>query len=177
MKYKKAEKGGLTLTYSIDEASFGALRANQFKAFYGLAKVAFRVLMEGIRVLQINLQHSRAASAALTRTMGDYDIALIQEPWVSRGKILGLSGINGELIYSRSTKTPRACIIAKNNVKILPLTDFCFRDLAAVKLRLSKDGAWICLPSRRRSTTATNQGSTGPGFELQSKRIATHTRM
>ncbi|KAJ8940772.1 hypothetical protein NQ318_000865 [Aromia moschata] len=40
--------------------------------------------MAGIRILQANLQHSRAASAALTVHMRDFDVALIQKPWINR---------------------------------------------------------------------------------------------
>ncbi|KAJ8945557.1 hypothetical protein NQ318_020404 [Aromia moschata] len=42
------------------------------------------VSMAGIRILQTNLQHSRAALASLTVTMRDFDMALIQEPWMHR---------------------------------------------------------------------------------------------
>ncbi|KAJ8956469.1 hypothetical protein NQ318_010783 [Aromia moschata] len=67
--------------------------------------------------------------------MKDSDVALIQEPWINRGKIMGLGGIGGELIYSRSTAALRTCILVKKHIKILPLTNFCLRDLTAVKIR------------------------------------------
>ncbi|CAG9764675.1 unnamed protein product [Ceutorhynchus assimilis] len=88
LKSKKAKKG-LTLTYFIEEASFGA---NQFKVFYGLARLNFKVL----RGLNGGDQSPSNKPAA----MGKYDIAL------SRGK----NAVNKELIYSKSTETPRACI-------------------------------------------------------------------
>jgi len=34
-----------------------------------------------LRVLQVNLHHSRAASAALCVAMRNCDVALVQEPW------------------------------------------------------------------------------------------------
>jgi Domain of unknown function (DUF4780) len=44
LKSRKVEKDGQTLTYSIDEASYRALEAANFKAYYGLGRVAFKVL-------------------------------------------------------------------------------------------------------------------------------------
>ena len=87
-----------------------------------------------MRVVQVNLHHSRAASAVLCKVMENCDIALIQEPWVNQGTIKGLSGVGGAIIYCRDTDRPRACILIKNNIRILPLTNFCFRDLVAVRL-------------------------------------------
>jgi len=44
------------------------------------------------RRLQINLHHSKAASAALLLrlTEGGADLVLVQEPWVVGGKVAGL---------------------------------------------------------------------------------------
>lgn len=58
--------------------------------------------------------------------------ALIQEPWVYRGKVRSLRVIGCELVYSRTSEIPRTFILVKKNFKILPLTNFCFRDLVAV---------------------------------------------
>jgi hypothetical protein len=46
-----------------------------------------------IRFLQINLHHSKAATATLCQQLGERkaDIALIQEPWLYRGQIRGLT--------------------------------------------------------------------------------------
>jgi hypothetical protein len=41
-------------------------------------------------VLQVNLHHSRAASAALCVAMRKYDVALLQEPWTHKGETKGL---------------------------------------------------------------------------------------
>jgi hypothetical protein len=56
-----------------------------------------------MRVLQVNLQHSREALAALCVTMRRCDVALIQEPWTYKGKIKGLGEVRAELIYGRSS--------------------------------------------------------------------------
>jgi hypothetical protein len=62
------------------------------------------------------------------------DVALIQEPWTYKGAIKGLGEVGGELIYSKSTQHPRTCILAKKGFCILPLAQYCSRDLTAVKL-------------------------------------------
>jgi hypothetical protein len=53
-------------------------------------------LMKKMSVLQINLHHSRAASAALCVAMRNCDVALIQEPWTYNGEIKGLREVGGE---------------------------------------------------------------------------------
>ena len=86
-----------------------------------------------MRVLKVNLHHSRVASAALCVPMKTCDVALIQEPWTYKGAIKGLKGVGGELIYRRSTLNPRTCILIKKGFQILPLMHHCSRDLMAVK--------------------------------------------
>ena len=56
-----------------------------------------------LKLIQVNLDHSRAASAALYVAMRSCDVALIQEPWIYRGEIKGLKEVGGELIYSNPT--------------------------------------------------------------------------
>jgi len=75
-----------------------------------------------MRILQVNIHHSRAASAALSVAMRNCDVALIQEPWTYKGEIKGLKEAGGELIHSRSTPYPRTCILVKKGFQILPLT-------------------------------------------------------
>jgi hypothetical protein len=53
-----------------------------------------------VRLVQANLQHSRTAAANLSKRFlaeGIY-IALIQEPWIVKGKIMGLGETGGKLI-------------------------------------------------------------------------------
>jgi len=69
--------------------------------------------------------------------MKNCDVALIQEPWTYKGAIRGLKEVGGELIYSRSTQNPRACILIKKGFQILLLTHHCSRDLTAVKIKTS----------------------------------------
>ncbi len=88
------------------------------------------------KILQINLHHSKAASASFCRTFtsGSYDLALIQEPWLHRGRIAGLADARGRLIYCNNVNNPRACIVVKSGLQGLPLTEFCSRDLTAIEI-------------------------------------------
>jgi hypothetical protein len=88
-----------------------------------------------MRVLQVNLHHSRAASAALCVAMRNCDVALIQEPWIYMGADKGLKEVGGELIYSRSNLNSRTCILVKKDFQILPMMQYCSRDLTVVKIR------------------------------------------
>jgi hypothetical protein len=88
-------------------------------------------------VLQVNLHHSRAASATLCIAMKSCDVALIQEPWTYKRAIRGLKEVGGELIYSRSTQNPRVYILIKKGFQILPLMHHCSTDLTAVKIKTS----------------------------------------
>ena len=82
-----------------------------FKAFWGLGRVSFRTLKDErksqrLRVIQVNLHHSRVASAVVWVAMRNCDVALIQEPCTYKGEIEGLNEVGGELIYSRTTQHP-----------------------------------------------------------------------
>ena len=57
--------------------------------FHRTYKVRFYApIMDIIKVVQINLHHSRAASALVCRKMlaDNIDVVLIQEPWLSGGE-------------------------------------------------------------------------------------------
>ena len=68
------------------------------------------------------------------------DIALIQEPWCYKGKVRGLGGCRGDIIYGRGDYNPRACIFIQKKVTYFPLLEFCSRDLATVEIKLSTGG-------------------------------------
>ena len=87
-------------------------------------------------VIQINLQHCKAASAALYKQIVGMNsvIVLIQEPWINGSKILGL-GSSGDGAHS--------CIVAKGlNVNNLP--QFGTRDLTAVRVEYRQNGVNTC---------------------------------
>lgn len=101
-----------------------------------------------MRLLQINLHHSKAASASLHKYVEgkSVDIIFIQEPYVYKNKICGLGLKNYGLIHGGG-ENPRSCILFKRSLHMLPLNQFCSRDLAAASWREELgDGAcryWI----------------------------------
>ncbi|PNF13587.1 hypothetical protein B7P43_G18191 [Cryptotermes secundus] len=81
-----------------------------------------------MRFLQINLHHSKAATAALCQQLaeGKTDIALIQEPWLYKGRTRGLNN-TGETVYSVApSNNVRPCVYIRNLC--------CSRDTAAVRI-------------------------------------------
>jgi len=100
-----------------------------------------------MRVLRVNLHHSRAASTTLSVSTRNCDVALIQEPWTYKGEIKGLQEVGGELIYSRSIPRPRTCILVKKGFRTLPLMHYCSRDLTVVKIKTLGGGRpWEIVP-------------------------------
>ncbi|XP_055855985.1 uncharacterized protein LOC129919160 [Episyrphus balteatus] len=96
-----------------------------------------------LKILQINLHHSKAATANLVYLMESrqYDVALIQEPWVVRGNIKGLH--SKELLLYKSNldsqnSNPRTCIVAKKQFNLFLLTTYSNIDQTTVKLE--RDG-------------------------------------
>jgi hypothetical protein len=73
--------------------------------------------IQRLRVLQVNLHHSRVASAALCTAIRYCDVALIQEHWTYKGKIKGQKEVGGEQIYSTSIQHPRTCVLVKKAFK------------------------------------------------------------
>lgn len=90
------------------------------------------------RVITANLHHSIAATAQIRRWLEGQPttITLIQEPWIDKGRIRGFSNTGGKLIYSTNHDNPRTCILTSNNLNVQPLTEFCCRDLCAIRLTL-----------------------------------------
>jgi hypothetical protein len=99
-----------------------------------------KIESQRMRILQVNLLHSRAASAALSDAMRNCNVALILEPWTHKGEFKGLIEVGGELIYSRPIPYPETCILIKKAFQILPLMHHCSRDLTAVKIKTSGGG-------------------------------------
>ncbi|XP_018371515.1 PREDICTED: uncharacterized protein LOC108766612 [Trachymyrmex cornetzi] len=86
-----------------------------------------------IGVTQINLHHSKGASAVLARSQSVMHtaISLIQEPWVVRGCVRGVAAC-GKLFKAPTEQRPRACITVKGlDARLLP--EVCSRDLTAVE--------------------------------------------
>jgi hypothetical protein len=90
----------------------------------------------GTPTIQINLHHSKSASAILTRSIAVVQtcIAIIQEPWLVNGTIREL-GSCGKVLRANTVDKTRTCIITKGvNATLLPLLS-C-GELTAVQLRL-----------------------------------------
>ncbi|XP_020296502.1 uncharacterized protein LOC109861325 [Pseudomyrmex gracilis] len=90
----------------------------------------------GIRVTQINLHHSKSASAILARSMAimQTSIVIIQEPWIVNGAIRGLNGY-GNLYKAHSEKKVRACILVKG-LNAIFLSQLSSEDLTIIKGQL-----------------------------------------
>ena len=58
---------------------------------------------ENVNFLQLNLQHSKAATAILCQNVSKLDnaVVLVQEPWINNNRILGLN-IKNSTIYRGS---------------------------------------------------------------------------
>ena len=93
-----------------------------------------------MRVLKLNLHHTKAASTAPCVAMKTCYVALIREPRTYKWVIKSLKEVVGELIYSRSTLNPRTCILIKKGFQILPLMHHCSRYLTVVKIKTSSGG-------------------------------------
>ena len=103
---------------------------------------AEHIMVNTISFIQANLQHSIAASGALTRTVGSkgIDIALVQEQWYREDCIRGLN-IPRYTLYSAGKKErPRACILARN-MNAWGLPGFPCKEIVANRIKYTTDGA------------------------------------
>lgn len=91
-----------------------------------------------LKVIQANLQHKKTASANLANKFKSeaIDVALIQEPYVVKGRVLGLGESGGRLMYDVTSETPRTCLLVNKKINALLLQEFCSRDLVTAKLRM-----------------------------------------
>ncbi|XP_046142185.1 uncharacterized protein LOC123987908 [Osmia bicornis bicornis] len=97
----------------------------------------------GIQIMQINLHHSKSASAILARSLAvmHTGIALVQEPWLVHKAIRGLGGC-GNIYHVRSEEKPRTCIIVKGlNATLLPQVSN--GDITVIRLRLNLNDGGI----------------------------------
>jgi hypothetical protein len=98
--------------------------------------------IHNIKFVQINLHHSKAASANLCQLIaeGKVDIALIQEPWVYKGQVRGLTNSRGTIYAVAPSKNSRSCIYIRNHINALPLLEFCSRDTTTVRITYAYGG-------------------------------------
>ena len=94
-----------------------------------------------LKVLQINLHHSKAASNVFEKTSRSerIEIGLITEPYYFKGKVRNLPG--GNLIYhNKYTERPRACIFVQKHLNFFVLNEYCTSDIVAIKLQTKING-------------------------------------
>ena len=93
-----------------------------------------------LEVIQINLQHSRSASAILCRclaklqTSGVPVIALIQEPWIYKNQVRGLSSLGGQTLRGAPRERVRACIYISKGLDVVFLPHLSSSDVCAVEV-------------------------------------------
>lgn len=94
--------------------------------------------MTSTKFAQDNLNHTKAASAVIARAMvrNDTDFVLVQEPWVYRGRIKGLTQKNTQVICDTRKNKTIACVILKTYIMHLFLTEFLSADLVAIQMML-----------------------------------------
>lgn len=94
--------------------------------------------MKFIKFLQVNLHHAKGASSVLSRRFRKegLDVALIQEPWYNKGKILGIETNKCNLFYDGNQSSPRTAVLINNTLKCYPLTEFIQRDIVAVMVEV-----------------------------------------
>jgi len=79
-----------------------------------------------LRLLQINLQHSKAACAALLLrlTEGGANLVRVQAPWVVGGQVAGLGTKEYKLMLDSKEGKIRTCILAKRHLSIFLLRNY-----------------------------------------------------
>lgn len=92
-----------------------------------------------IRLVQINLKKKKAASANLLIYLNanNFDVALIQEPWVNKGKIKGLSSKDFDLFYLASNSMdyrPRSCILVRKSINAFLFPNFSDEDTTTISI-------------------------------------------
>lgn len=91
---------------------------------------------ENLVVCQLNLHHSKAASAMMTRCMEEdkVDIAILQEPWILHKRIKGLSERKAKLYQPSTDGRVRTCILVRHGVLAVHLPHLCSPDLTVVRI-------------------------------------------
>lgn len=91
-----------------------------------------------MNVVQVNLHHAKAATAKFTKIILERNIkvALIQEPYLVKGRVAGLSGLKGTLHYDKYSNKSRACIYVSKDVSSFQLWNYTSQDMTAVKIKL-----------------------------------------
>jgi hypothetical protein len=68
------------------------------------------------------------------------DVALIQEPWLYKGQIRGLTNTGGTVYSVAPGNNARYCIYIRNHINALPLLELCSRDATTVRITYTYRG-------------------------------------
>lgn len=87
-----------------------------------------------IKIVQANLQHSKVASANLLQALNQrvMDVALVQEPYQLKGKVLGM-GSAYNIYYTKGLKKIRSCIISRKSLDVVFMPSLSNEDNTTVK--------------------------------------------
>jgi len=93
-----------------------------------------------VQLLQINLHHSKAASAALLFGLatGNTDVVLIQEPWIVGSNICVYQPPYTSYFTPRIRIT-RTCILTKTHFNTFLIPQFSEGDLTTVRLEINEN--------------------------------------
>ncbi|KAJ3654938.1 hypothetical protein Zmor_014089 [Zophobas morio] len=98
----------------------------------GMRFLVAKIPLQQLNFIQIKLQHCRTATTVLCQNT----IAIIQEPWVVKLRIAGLSNLNGTVVSGTITESPRTCIYNPRNIKAVLLPQVSSRDVMAANVKL-----------------------------------------
>lgn len=63
-------------------------------------------------------------------------MALLQEPWSNKGKILGIQTQNCKLFYDEKQSSPRTAVLIDKTLNCYPITEFFKRDMIAIMVEI-----------------------------------------
>ena len=93
-------------------------------------------IQSGLKVVQINLHHSVAATDDLLRFMEKevIHVALIQEPWIVASKVLGIRSRKYVLLSPTQEGKIRSCILIRKDIKAFLIFNYSSCDLTVAAL-------------------------------------------
>ena len=99
-----------------------------------------------MKVLQINLHHSKAASAALLLKLasGEEDVVVVLEPWINGDRMSGLETPTYSLFYASGKGNPRTCILVQKQLIAFFLPQFSEGYITTLRLETDERSIVIC---------------------------------
>lgn len=97
--------------------------------------------MSCLKIIQLNLHRSQQAANLLGVQLdkGDIGICLIQEPYVYKRRVRGLSNA-GNIIEIVSDERQRACVWVRKDLNTFLLKQFSCRDIVTIELKYKMNG-------------------------------------